>query len=222
MNKNIKVAVLGGGGKTGKYLVNHLIRKGYQLKILLRNILETGKNSSDQFSLNLKNPLVEIVQGDAVGYETIHRLLSGCEAVISTIGQRPGEPMVASHATQNILQAMEEHAIRRYILVAGVNVDTPFDKKSEPVKAATAWMKSNFPLIHEDRAKAYEMLAKSNVDWTFIRLPVIHYTDECFPVEVNLEDCPGAKISTTDISDFLEKQLLDTTYFRQAPFLYNV
>jgi putative NADH-flavin reductase len=222
MNKNIKIAVLGGGGKTGKYLVNHLIDKGYSLKILLRNIPETDKTSIDQFSLNLKNPHVEIVKGDAVEYEAIHRLLSGCEAVISTIGQRPGEPMVASHATENILRAMQEYAIRRYMLVAGVNIGTPFDKKGEPTKAATDWMKSNFPLIHEDRAKAYEMLVRSHVDWTLVRLPLIHYTDECFPVEVNLEDCPGAKISTTDISDFLEKQLLDTTYFRQAPFLYNV
>jgi nucleoside-diphosphate-sugar epimerase len=222
MNKNIKIAVLGGGGKTGKYLVNHLIDKGYSLKILLRNIPQTDKTSIDQFSLNLKNPHVEIVRGDAVEYEAIHRLLSGCEAVISTIGQRPGEPMVASNATKNILRSMKEYAIRRYILVAGVNLDTPFDRKSEQVKAATAWMKSNFPIIHEDRAKAYEMLVRSHVDWTLVRLPVIDYTDEHFPFKANLEDCPGRKISTADISDFLEKQLFDTTYFRQAPFLYNV
>jgi nucleoside-diphosphate-sugar epimerase len=221
MNQNIKIAVLGGGGKTGKYLVNHLINKGYSLKILLRNIPTPDMVSTNEFSFNLKNPLVEIVHGNAVKYENIDALLSDCKAVISTIGQRPGEPMVASTATENILRAMKVYSIQRYILVAGVNVDTPSDRKSESVKAATAWMKSNFPLIHEDRAKAYKMLAKSEADWTLVRLPVIDYTDESFPVEVNSENCHGTKISTTDIAVFLEKQLFDRSYVRKTPFLYN-
>ena len=32
-----KIAVLGGGGRTGKYLVNQLINSGFQLKVLLRH-----------------------------------------------------------------------------------------------------------------------------------------------------------------------------------------
>ncbi|GLU56169.1 NAD(P)-dependent oxidoreductase [Dyadobacter frigoris] len=221
MNQNIKIAVLGGGGKTGKYLVNHLIEKGYGLKILLRN-LPVPDEPSDQFSLNLTNSFVEIVKGDAVNFEDIHALLSGCQVVISTIGQRPGEPMVASIATGNILKAMREYGIRRYILVAGINIDTPFDKKSDQTKAATEWMKSTFPTIHKDRAKSYDMLIKSDVDWTLVRLPMIEYTDQSFPVGVNSEDCLGSKISTKNIAVFLEEQLSDKTYVRKAPFLYNI
>lgn len=221
MNQNIKIAVLGGGGKTGKYLVNHLIEKGYSLKILLRN-LPNPDESSDQFSINLTNPLVEIIRGDAVNLDDIKTLLSGCQTVISTIGQRPGEPMVASTATENILKAMKGFGIQRYILVAGINIDTPFDKKSDKTKAATEWMKSSFPAINEDRAKAYDMLVKSDVNWTLVRLPMIEYIDESFPVEANLEDCCGAKISTKNIAAFLEEQLSDNTYIRKAPFLYNI
>jgi putative NADH-flavin reductase len=222
MNKNIKIAVLGGGGKSGKYLVNHLINEGYSLKVLLRNVSEADNTSANSFSSLPNNPLVEIVEGDAINHEDIKVLLSGCQAVISTIGQRTGEPMVASAATANILSVMKEFAIKRYILVAGVNVDTPSDRKSEPVKAATAWMQNTFPAIHEDRAKAYEMLNSSDADWTLVRLPVIEYTGESFPVSTNTVDCPGAKISTADIAIFLEQQIFDRRYVKKAPFLYNI
>lgn len=221
MTQNIKIAVLGGGGRTGKYLVNHLLNKGYRLKLLLRNLPEVTE-THDQFSRNLKNPLVEIMKGDAVNFGDIHTLLKDCQAVVSTIGQRPGEPMVASTATENVIKAMDAFDIRRYILVAGVNVETPFDKKSEQTKAATQWMKATFPLIHEDRAKAYDLLVQSSIDWTLVRLPVIVYTDQHYPVGRDLEDCGGEKISTADIAVFIEEQLTEKSYVKKAPFLYNM
>ncbi len=220
MNQNIKIAVLGGGGRTGKYLVNHLLNKGYRLKLLLRNLPEVTE-THDQFSNNLNNPLVEITKGDAVNFSDIHTLLRDCQAVVSTIGQRPGEPMVASTATENVIKAMDAFDILRYILVAGVNVETPFDQKSEPTKAATQWMKRTFPAIHEDRAKAYDLLVQSSIDWTLVRLPVIVYTDQNFPFASDLEDCRGDKISTADIAVFMEEQLHDKNYIQKAPFLYN-
>lgn len=222
MNPYQKIAVLGGGGRTGKYLVNLLLSRGYQLKILLRNIPENFETSNEAFAENLTNPLVEIIIGDAVVLENIRELLSGCQAVISTIGQRPGEPMVASTASEHILQVMEETDIQRYIVVAGINVDTPFDKKSEKTKAATEWMKHSFPEIHADREKAYSLLSQNKLDWTLVRLPVIEYTSKSFAVDSNTEDCAGDKISTADIAEFLEQQLHDKKYIRQAPFFYNV
>jgi len=55
MKQIIKVAVIGGTGKSGKYLVKELIRQGFHFKILLRN--------PESFQIN--NPLVEVVKGDA-------------------------------------------------------------------------------------------------------------------------------------------------------------
>ncbi|MCF2447583.1 NAD(P)H-binding protein [Dyadobacter sp. CY345] len=222
MNSYKKIAVLGGGGRTGKYLVNHLLSRGYHLKILLRKIPENFETSNEEFGENLTNPLVEIVTGDAIVLENIRQLLSGCQAVISTIGQRPGEPMVASTATEHVLRAMQEFGIQRYILLAGVNVNTPFDKKSEKTMAATEWMKQSFPEIHADREKAYHLLSQSELDWTLVRLPLIEYTVTSFAVDSSIEDCAGTKISTADIAAFLEQQLHDKRYIRKAPFLYNV
>jgi putative NADH-flavin reductase len=211
MKQNMKIAIIGGGGRTGKYLVTQLINQGYSVKLLIRN----------PENFQIKSSLIEIVKGDALDFETINYLLKNCQAVISTVGQRPGEPLVAELATKNVLQAMLHNKVKRYLLVAGVNIDTPFDNKSEETIIATNWMKTNYPEIQEDRQKAYTLLFNSSVDWTLVRVPFIEFTDAVGKIVVNLEDCLGNKISAGNIAAFLIEQLSDKTYIGKSPFIAN-
>ena len=217
MNRNIKIAIVGGCGRTGKFLVERLLTKGFHIKLLLRN----PENITSDILSN--SSFAEIVKGDVLDYDKVKLLLEGCSAVISTVGQRKDEPLVASQATANILGAMAETKCMskeaRYILVAGLNVDTPFDKKGAETKAATEWMKTNFPLIHNDRQKAYEILTASDAHWTLVRVPYIEFTGNKGLVGVSVLDSPGKKISAGDIADFLIDQLDDKTYLRKAPFI---
>lgn len=211
--RNIKkVAVLGGGGRTGKYLLNQLLEKGFSVKLLLRN--------PENFTI--QNPNIEIIKGDAVDEESIHLLLKGCEAVISTIGQRPGEPMVASAGTRNVLKVMNELGIQRHVLLGGLNIDTPFDKKSEKTMLGTNYMKNNFPEIQKDRQLAYDLLVESKVDWTLVRVPFIEFTDNSSKLHISLKDCLGDKISAQDISCFMIKEMTDSNFCREAPFISNI
>lgn len=208
--KNIsKVAVLGGGGRTGKYLVNQLLENGFNIKLLLRN--------PDDFTI--QNSKIEIIKGDAVNEESINLLLKDCQAVLSTIGQRPGEPMVASQATKNVLNAMKRNDIERYVLLAGLNIDTPFDKKSPKTIMATDWMKTNYPEIQKDRQFTYDLLVDSKIDWTQVRVPLIVFSEESSEIAVNIEDCLGEKISAFDISKFMVKEMIESNYSRQSPFI---
>jgi len=211
--KNIsKVAVLGGGGRTGKYLVNQLLENGFSVKLLLRN--------PDDFTI--QNSKIEIIKGDAINEESINLLLKDCQAVLSTIGQRPGEPMVASQATKNVLNAMKRNNIKRYVLLAGLNIDTPFDKKGPKTIMATDWMKTNFPEIQKDRQLTYDLLVDCKIDWTQVRVPLIVFSDDSSEISVNLEDCLGEKISALDISKFMVKEMIESAYIRQSPFISAV
>ncbi|AOC94888.1 NmrA-like family protein [Flavobacterium anhuiense] len=204
-----KVAVLGGGGRTGKYLVKQLLKNGFSIKLLLRN--------PDNFTI--QNSKIEIIKGDALSEESVSLLLGDCQAVINTIGQRMGEPMVASGATKNVLNAMDAYGIQRYLLLAGLNIDTPFDKKSLKTIMATDWMKTNFPEIQKDRQFTYDLLSSSKIDWTQVRVPLIVFSDESNEISVNLEDCLGDKITALDISKFLVKEMVESNYIRQSPFI---
>jgi len=211
MNQNIRIAILGGGGKTGNYLINQLIEKGYHINILLRK----------PETFHIKSPLIKIIEGDALDFTAVSKLINGCQAVISTIGQRSGEPLVAEHATENVLRAMTTFGVKRYLLVAGINIDTPFDKKGHKTIVATNWMKSNYPEIQKDRQKAYSLLVNSNFNWTLVRVPFIKFNDAQGDVAVSLNDCLGDKIKAGNIAKFLIEQLFEDSYYNKAPFIYN-
>lgn len=213
MKNKLKIAVIGGTGKSGRYLVQELLRKGFSIKALVRNP-ENFKVESD---------LVEIVYGDVRDYEIVESLIKECDLVLSTLGGTPlSEPTVFSQATRNILMAMTEFDIKRYIVVTGLHVDTPFDKKSPKTKFATDWMYANFPKSTKDRQDEYDVLVDSNSEWTLIRLPLIVMTDERLETKISLEDCLGDKISATDLAVFMIDQIDDTSFIRKAPFIANI
>ena len=207
-----KIAVLGGGGRTGKYLVNQLINRGFQLKVLLRH--------PEQF--HIQSQQIEIVSGDATYPESVRQLVEGCDAIISVVGQRPGEPLVANRATQNLLDSMNESGIKRLISLAGLNVDAPSDRKGKETLMATEWMKANYPEIHADRQKSYALLEQSPVNWTLVRVPFIEFQEASGELAVNLKDCPSGKINSGSLAIFLVDQLFDESYCRKAPFVASV
>ena len=212
MNQNIKIAVLGSTGKSGKYLIKQLSAQGFSFKVLLRH--------PEAFAQ--EHPSVEVVQGDARLYESVHKLIEGCDAVISSLGQPKGEPSIFSQASANVIKAMKEIGIRRYIMITGLNVDAPYDQKSAKTKAATDWMKANYTETTNDKQKEFELLSASGLDWTMVRLPMIDQTDEKPEIRISLEDCPGEKISATSLAHFLIGQLGDKMYYGKAPFIGNV
>ena len=162
---------------------------------------------------------MEIVEGDIKDLETARELLTGCDVVISAIGQNKDDVLISSLATLNIIQAMEEFNITRYILLTGSNLEVPGDQKSARNLEGTAWMKATFPVFVADKQKAYEILTISNIDWTVVRLPWIEQTDERRGLIVDLQDCLEGLISTTDLADFLIDQITDTTYIKKNPFV---
>ncbi|RZM30276.1 MAG: NAD-dependent epimerase/dehydratase family protein [Pedobacter sp.] len=206
--KTQKIAVLGGTGKAGKYIVKTLLAAGYQLKLLVK----------DQ-KTDFDSPNISFIEGDARDYQAISSLLQGCEKVVSAVGQRPGETNVFSQATSNILKAMEALQVNQYIVLTGLNVDTPIDNKGPAAAFGTAWMKENYPLSTADKQLEYDILQASQLDWTLVRLPMIHLTNETTIPNVSLLDCPGDHINASDLAQFIIKLILKSDYKQSAPFI---
>ncbi|MFD0765361.1 NAD(P)-dependent oxidoreductase [Mucilaginibacter lutimaris] len=203
------VALIGGTGKAGKFLLKQLLKQKFRIKLLHRK----------PETLELSDPLIEIIKGDARDYEAIHTLLQGCDVVLSCLSQPAGEPTIFSDATRNIIKAMEAQHISRYITIAGLNVDTPFDQKSETTQFGTRWMYENFPSTTKDRQAEYQLLANSHINWTMVRLPLIHQIDNVSKIKVSLTDCPGNGISANNLALFMIAQLNSTEFIKQAPFI---
>jgi putative NADH-flavin reductase len=211
MNTIHKIAVIGGSGKAGQYLINELINRGFEISALLRN----------PEKLVIENPLLTKIKGDVRNYSDVLNLLGGCDALVSALGQPKKEPPVFSEATRNILKAMSERTINRYIAITGLTIDTPADRKSGKTKMLSWLMRTSFPAIINDKQLEYSLLTQSDLDWTLCRLPMIELTGPAGDVKVSLFDCPGKKISAADLALFVVDQLISTEYLKQAPFLAN-
>lgn len=211
MQPHKKVAVIGGTGKAGKYLVKQLLAQNIFIKLL--------QHTSE--SAHADSPFVEILEGDARDYNVLLNLFTGCTAVISTVGQPAGEPSVFSDVSAKILKAMDVLDIKRYICATGLNVDTPFDAKGPKTKFGTEWMYQNYPKTTADKQVEYEVLTTSKLDWTLVRLPMIQQTDDLPNVITSLQDCPGDHISASSLGAWMVKQLSSDEFVRQAPFIAN-
>jgi len=206
-----KIAVLGGTGKAGKYLIKELIRQGYHIKALAR---DPGK-------LKQSGPSLEVITGNAREYQSILNLLSECDAVISTLGPSGNEPDTCSMAAGHIIKAMQALNIRRLIEVAGLGIDTPEDKKGIFTRILVAIMRWFASSVINDRQKDYELLKNSNIQWTIVRCPMIKLTDLNRKIKTSLEDSPGNQISATDLARFLIDQLKSEMFICKAPFISN-
>src|SRR5262245_20605134 len=213
MNKeeSVKVAILGGSGKAGRFLVKQTFEAGYQMRLLLRN--------PDKFKLG--DDSIETLQGCSRHFPAIKSLLQGCNAVLSTLGQPKGEAPMISIATGHVLAAMKELGIRRYILTRGASVDAPGDHKDFYTKIPTKLIQWTFPAYWADWQQELALLLESDVEWTLVRLPIIVEEPVAGDIKVNLERLPGKKINATDLANFLVTQLADQQYVRKAPFIAN-
>ncbi|MFO7371389.1 MAG: NAD(P)H-binding protein [Bacteroidales bacterium] len=209
MNKIQKIAIIGGTGKAGKYLVNELVKQEFPIKVLARN----------PENLLGHSPLIEVIPGNARDYNSILKLLTGCDAVISALGPSGSEPDTCSVAVGHIIKAMQELHIKRYIELAGLAIDTPDDKKGWKTRLVVALMKRLFPAIINDRQKAYELLSASDLSWTIVRSSMIKLTDTKRVLKTSLSDCPGSRISAADLTVFLIDQLTDERFIRKCPFV---
>jgi putative NADH-flavin reductase len=207
------IAVIGGTGKSGTYLVKALLHKGYRIKMLVRN----------PERVTFQNPLAEIITGNVADYQSVLQTITGSNAVISTLGLGipPSEHTIFSTANDNILNAMSQADVNRYIVIAGLNVDAPGDAKGPAAKAATEWMYANYPTSTHDRQLEYNLLSHSDADWTMVRLPMIELTDAQPEINVSLTDCPGTAISAASLAEFLIRQIEDDDFIRKAPFIAN-
>jgi hypothetical protein len=116
---------------------------------------------------------------------------------------------------------MKEKGIKRYVLVTGMGVNVSGDKKSFGDKLKSKLMKMMFPAIMSDKQKEYEILSKSSLDWTLVRLPLIVEKPSTDSIKIHLEQPQGKEISSEDLAEFLINQITDTENIRKTPFIAN-
>ncbi|MCX2583973.1 NAD(P)-dependent oxidoreductase [Pedobacter sp. MR22-3] len=211
--QDLKIALIGATGKAGTYILKALLAQKFGVKALVRN----------PEKLQIHHASLEIVTGDVKDVEKVHTFIKGCDIVVSALGtgQPASEKTIFTQSTSNILTAMKALDLKRYIVITGINVDSPADEKDAKTQFATQWMYDNYPVSTADRQKEYDLLIDSDLDWTLIRLPLIIQTDEQSAIGTSLVNCDGEQINAANLARFIIEQFGEKAFVKQAPFIWN-
>lgn len=205
------IAIIGGTGKAGRFLAETAIKKGYKVRMLIRN--------PEKVSVTSQN--IELIKGDAQNPESIYSLLKGCEAVVNTFGQPNRETPLYSEITKLIITTMSNTGVKRYIGVTGGSLDIYGDKKSLANQFGAILFRIIYSEMIKDKKKELALLQESEIDWTLVRLPFVVEKNSNKPIKDSLYDMPGFTITNRDIADFLITEISASKYLRQTPFIAN-
>jgi putative NADH-flavin reductase len=211
---NMKIAIFGATGETGRQLVEQALAAGYQVVAYVRN----------PSKLNTKHENLTIVQGELADQAIIERAVSAADAVISVLGPRggsKGKPI--TRGMQNIIEAMKKQGVRRLIISSTLSAKDPNDLPDFKAKALVNLVKLTMHAAYEEIVSVADTVRKSDLDWTIVRLTTLNNNPKSGKVRVGYlgKGEVGLRISRADLAEFMLKQVQDTKYLRQAPVISN-
>ena len=206
----MRIAVLGGTGRTGQLLVAELRRRGHELTVLARTPEKLGATER----------AVRVVTGASADADALASLLEGAGAVVSALGPTSRDSTVMSDTARVLVPAMEERGIRRYVGVSGMGVDMEGDLKGRKHRLISSMIRRVGGPMATDKAHEYRILLASDLDWTVVRPPRLVDGPPTGRV-VHDAHTPGrsSSIRRADLAAFLADVVEQDLYIGQAPFV---
>jgi len=208
----MKILILGSTGRAGQELVKQALDKNFEVTALTR----------DAAKLNIDHERLTVVQGNVLDRELLMRIVEGKNAVLSALGTgkslKSGD--LISNSVNLLVPAMNEKNVKRLIFLSAFGVGQTFEQASFIQKLAFRLFLKN---IYADKSKGDELIRNSNLDWTIV-YPVL-LTDKPltgkYQVGEKLPMNGMPKISRADVTDFMLRQLTDSTFVRKAPIIMS-
>lgn len=206
----MNILIIGATGGTGQELVTQALAQGHSVTAFARNPAK----------VTLTHERLVVVKGDVLDYGTVERAAKGKDAVVSALGHKrwfvPSK--ILSEGTRNIIRAMEQHGVRRFVCETSLGVGDSVGK------LGLYYTLFVIPFIvffyFRDKGRQERVIRKSNPDWIIVRPGQL--TNGRQRGTYRHGDNIGSfittvRISRTDVADFMLKQLTDDTYLRKSP-----
>jgi putative NADH-flavin reductase len=209
----MKLTLFGATGRTGKYLVEAALARGYYVTALARNPAKLALQSERLFT----------VEGDIQDPQKVSEALVGADVVISVLGPTNNQPTFeVSTGMANILAAMQAYGVRRLVVSSGAGVSDPNDAPRLVNHLIGALLKLTSRYVLEDMQRTVDLVQASDRDWTVVRVPMLTDDPKTGKVKVGyVGKGTGSRISRADMADFMLKQATDNTYLCLAPAISN-
>ncbi len=201
----MKLLILGATGDTGKELVIQALEQ--------RDIVTAfARNPTD---VKTKHDKLSVMKGDILDYASVQKAVNGQDAVLSALGIRTlKKNTIISDGTKNIIRAMEEYGVKRFIYMSSIGVGNSI-KQKKGLGFLYNYIMIPFVLknMFADKKVQETCIKESNLDWIIIRPAILTKGKRTGKAKCYSNDDTNikAKISRADVADFMLKKLSDKT-----------
>jgi len=186
------IAVIGGTGGTGKWVVKGALLKGYKVKLLARKpekVTKVLNTLFDSEALETHQENVTVVTGGVMDDAVLDELLQGTEAVLSFLGMVDQKVWVVSPGVENILKGLKRIAGAggtppKLISMSAMGIGDSYSQMKASnwfMGRLTAWLIIPYMLksCFDDLETSEKMISTereegdANLNMTVIRAPVL-------------------------------------------------
>ena len=209
----MKLAIFGGTGKGGRFLVPRALDAGHTVVVLSRH----------PEHMTIRHERLTVLQGDISERASVDKVIQGADAVMSSLGAKNSAAQFSiSKGFDNIIPSMKQHNVRRLIMSVGAVLFEPQDKPQPPNLLFNFIWRHFQTNVYEDMGQVVEKVKASDLDWTIVRVP---YLTERFSkpgtLKVGYLGDIGPMITRTDMSNFMLQQLTSDAWVKKAPAISN-
>lgn len=213
-----KVIVYGGAGRTGSLVVKEALNKGYEVTVFSYGQPAPG--------ILPESPNLKIVTGNAYVFEDVKNAMQGHDVVINIVAPKLFDSKnypISEIATKNIITAMQELNIKRYIGQAGAWATDQLSDASWLMRLGFIFF---LPLrnLYSYKKKEDTIVKSSNLDWTLVRCALLSDKPEPSEYSVHIDGykCKPLelpKIRRINVADFEVNIINDSSYYQKCPVI---
>lgn len=205
----MKIAVFGASRGAGLQVVKQALQAGHHVTAFVR--------SPEKFEV--KHDDLTVFKGDSMDAFAVERVITGQEAVISTLGPtRPAVPHMMEISAKNIVAGMKKHGVRRVISTTGAGVRQPQDRPKFIDHFIGFLLTLMAKEVVQDSAANVNAIQSSDLDWTIVRFPRLMdglHTGKYRVGYVGKDS--SSQLSRADAADFILKELVEQRWVRKLP-----
>jgi putative NADH-flavin reductase len=204
----MKIGILGPTGGTGRALIKEALTLNHDISVLARTPADL-----DQFK-----DRIHIHQGDVLDQDALDKWIKGRDAILSALGVRGTlltgrkEVSLYSRSIENIINAMQKNAVKRFIGVTMSGAEVlPGQPKLMPI------FRFLLKGYMEDILRMEALLEQSSLDWTVIRPANLTDGEKAGVYRTWTDRYPPRvfKVSRADVAGFMLNCLEDKTTIRK-------
>lgn len=202
------IAVIAANGRLGKTFVEAALEAGHSVRAGIRR----DNNLTS-------HPHLEVVTCDAVKLDDVRGLLRDQDVVVSAIGHvKNSAPDIQTLATKNIITAMNEMGMRRFVDVTGTGVRFPGDRITIVDRVLNLAVQIIDSARVKDGRNHQDLLKASDLDWTTIRILKLQDTTKR-PYVLRQHGPTKWYVGRQEVAEAMLEVIQDGSFVRQAPII---